>query len=114
VTSAVSSYASMTVQGTLTADPSTAYQIKFFLNPAADPSGYGQGETFLATETVTTSASGTVSFSFTFKANAPGEVASSTEHLLGQPDFVIVTGRFKTSHSWALLKTSHDVMGLVS
>ena len=25
-----------------------------------------------------------------------------------------VTGRLKTSHSWALLKTSHDVMGLVS
>jgi hypothetical protein len=25
-----------------------------------------------------------------------------------------VTGRFKTSHLWALLKTSHDVMGFVS
>jgi hypothetical protein len=25
-----------------------------------------------------------------------------------------VIGRFKTSHSWALWKTSHDVMGFVS
>jgi hypothetical protein len=27
---------------------------------------------------------------------------------------ITVIGRFKTSHSWALWKTSHDVMGFVS
>ena len=65
--------------GTLTASPNTTYQIQFFANPAADPSGFGQGQTYLATKTVTTNGSGVASFTFTIKpALAAGEVISAT------------------------------------
>ncbi len=50
LTSAVSSSTSTIVTGTLTASPNTTYQLQFFADPAADPSGYGQGETFLVTK----------------------------------------------------------------
>jgi hypothetical protein len=79
LTSASSSNASTVVQGTLTAAPNAAYQIQLFVNPAADPSGFGQGQTYLATKTVTTNGSGVASFSFTIKpALAAGEVVSAT------------------------------------
>ena len=79
LTSASSTSASTVVQGTLTAAPNATYQIQFFANPAADPSGFGQGQTYLATKTVTTNGSGVASFSFTIKpALAAGEVVSAT------------------------------------
>ncbi len=65
--------------GTLTASPDTTYTLQFFSNPAADPSGYGQGETFLLTKSVTTNAAGVASFSITIKpAVAAGDVISVT------------------------------------
>jgi hypothetical protein len=77
--SAVNSKSGTVVQGTLTASPSTTYVLQFFANPAADPSGYGQGETFLLTQTVTTNASGVTSFSVTIKSTvAAGQVISAT------------------------------------
>ena len=42
--------------------PNTIYQLQFFSNPAADPSGFGQGETFMLTKSVTTNGSGVASF----------------------------------------------------
>jgi hypothetical protein len=79
LTSASSTSASTVVLGTLTAAPNAAYQIQLFVNPAADPSGFGQGQTYLATKTVTTNGSGVASFSFTIKpAVAAGEVVSAT------------------------------------
>jgi hypothetical protein len=79
LSSAVDSSSSTSLQGTLTASPNTAYQIQVFANPAADPSGFGQGQTYLAAQTVTTNGSGVASFSFTIKPTlAPGEVVSAT------------------------------------
>jgi len=80
LSSAASSSSSTSVQGTLTASPNTSYQIQVFANPAADASGFGQGQTYLATKTVTTNGSGVASFSFTIKpALAPGEVVAATD-----------------------------------
>ncbi len=79
LTSAVSSGSSTVVQGTLTASPNATYEIQFFANPAADPSGFGQGQTYLGTETVTANGGGVASISFTVKpALATGEVVSAT------------------------------------
>jgi hypothetical protein len=79
LSSAVTSATSTVVQGTLTASPNTTYQIQVFANPAADPSGFGQGQTFVFTKTVTTTGSGVASFSFTIKpALAAGKVMSAT------------------------------------
>ena len=51
-----------TVGVTLVSTPSTAFRIEFFANPVADPSGSGQGQTFLGSSTVTTDASGNAAF----------------------------------------------------
>ena len=79
LSSATSSGSGTSVLGTLTASPNATYQIQFFANPAADPSGFGQGQTYLVTKTVTTNGSGVASFSFTIKPAVPaGEVVSAT------------------------------------
>jgi hypothetical protein len=67
------------VQGTLTAAPNARYQIQLFANPAPDPSGNGQRQTYLATKTVKTNGSGVASFMFTVKpALASSEALAAT------------------------------------
>jgi titin len=57
----------------------TTLRIEFFANTSADPSGHGQGQTFLGATTVTTNASGNGSFSLTLKTRLPsGTVISAT------------------------------------
>jgi hypothetical protein len=55
----------MTVNGMLTCAPGV-YTIDFFSNDVADPSGYGEGKTYLGCTTVTVGASGTASFTVMF------------------------------------------------
>jgi hypothetical protein len=64
LTSASSSGTSTFLSGTFseTAEPSTALTLDFYANPAADPSGYGQGQTYLGEATVTTDANGSATF----------------------------------------------------
>ncbi len=61
-----------TVNGTLNSAPSTEFHIEFFSNSSCNPSGYGEGETFLGADTVTTDAAGDVSFSSSLTTFAPG------------------------------------------
>ncbi|MHB1558377.1 MAG: Ig-like domain-containing protein [Isosphaeraceae bacterium] len=54
-----------TIAGTLSGQQAdTNYVLQFFANVAADPSGAGEGQTLLGTETVTTDGSGNATFSF--------------------------------------------------
>ncbi|HZY85142.1 MAG TPA: right-handed parallel beta-helix repeat-containing protein [Gemmataceae bacterium] len=46
------------VSFTLDSTPSTAFRVEFFANAAADPSGFGEGQTFLGFATATTDAGG--------------------------------------------------------
>jgi hypothetical protein len=46
----------LSLPGTLNSTPNTTYTIEFFSNTAADPSGFGQGQTYLSSTTVTTGA----------------------------------------------------------
>ena len=48
--------------GTFNSTPSTTFTIEFFSNTTADPSGYGQGQTYLTSITVTTDGSGDATF----------------------------------------------------
>jgi hypothetical protein len=48
--------------GTLSSTPNTTFRIEFFGNAQADPSGYGEGQTFLGSACVTTDAAGNASF----------------------------------------------------
>ena len=53
------------ITGTLSAVANSAFRIELFSSPAADPSGFGQGQKYLGSVTVNTDASGTGSFSST-------------------------------------------------
>ena len=52
------------VQGSLASLDNTTFLIQFFSSPFADPSGIGQGETFLGSTIVTTSAGGAATINF--------------------------------------------------
>ena len=62
--------ASTVVTGTLSSIPCRTFTIDFYSNPAPDPSGYGQGQTYLGSTTVTTDASGNASFTATSLATS--------------------------------------------
>ena len=60
--SACSSGGNVSVRGSLNSQASTSYTVEFFRSPACDPSGYGEGETFLGNLALTTGADGNAAF----------------------------------------------------
>ncbi len=72
-----------TIQGRLQSVGLVTYQLEFFFSPTADPSGYGQGQTLLGTNSVALGLSGTREFSVTF----------ATADLVGQFVTATATGR---------------------
>ena len=59
----------VTVEGTLNSTASTTFRLEFFANTAEDPTGYGEGETYLGTTEVTTDGSGDANFVAPLSAN---------------------------------------------
>jgi hypothetical protein len=73
LTSASSSGGSTRVIGTLNSTPNITYTLQFFANTACDPSGHGEGATFLGTGTVSTDGSCNGSFDVSLPVSvAPG------------------------------------------
>ena len=69
----------MAFAGTLTGVPSQSYTVEFFSNPVVDPSGNGQGQTYLGTAIVNTDAAGNATFSLTINGVlAPGYSITAT------------------------------------
>ncbi|HEU5250068.1 MAG TPA: hypothetical protein VFW15_08775 [Thermoanaerobaculia bacterium] len=62
LTSASSAGGVTTVHGTLNSEPSTTFVIDFFVNFQCDGSGFGEGDTFLGSTSVTTDGSGNIAF----------------------------------------------------
>jgi hypothetical protein len=62
LTSVSSSGGMTTIGGTLNSAANTMYRIEFFANDAIDPTGYGEGQTYLGFKDVMTNGSGNVSF----------------------------------------------------
>jgi hypothetical protein len=68
-----------TIQGTLHGAANSTFTVEFFASPSGDPSGYGQGQEFLGSASVTTDASGNANFTAVFTASiAHGWVVSAT------------------------------------
>jgi hypothetical protein len=79
LTSAVSSPTQTTIDGTLNAAVNSTFTIQFYVNSTADPSGFGQGQIFVGSASVTTNASGNASFSAVFNVSfATGLEVSAT------------------------------------
>lgn len=60
------------IQGTLNSTANTAFNVEFFSNDDCDPSGFGEGQTFIGSATVTTD--GACNASFT--VSLPGTIGS--------------------------------------
>ena len=71
LSSATGGVTSITIEGILNSTPNTDFRLEFFSNGACDPSGYGEGESFLGFTDVTTDASGNTTFTVTFSTPAP-------------------------------------------
>jgi CSLREA domain-containing protein len=78
ITSANTSGGSTSVSGTLSSKPNTTYRLQFFANAACDPSGFGEGQEYLADRFVTTDATGTAAFTFSFASGSVGNVITAT------------------------------------
>ena len=52
------------VNGTLNSRPNTTYRLEFFASAATDPTGFGEGETFIGATDVTTDGNGNANFTF--------------------------------------------------
>jgi hypothetical protein len=67
------------VAGTLNSTANTQFAIDFFSNSVADPSGFGEGETYIGTATVLTDASGNAAFNVTLPfAVSAGQLVTTT------------------------------------
>lgn len=66
-------------QGTLSGLANSTYRVEFFANGACDPSGFGEGETFLGARSVTTDGAGNATYAASFVAPvAPGTPITAT------------------------------------
>src|SRR5207248_4637203 len=59
------------ITGMLQSTPNTTFVIEFFANEAPDPSGYGQGQTFIGNTSVTTDSKGNRGFTVQLPAAVP-------------------------------------------
>ncbi|MDQ4121541.1 MAG: CSLREA domain-containing protein [Acidobacteriota bacterium] len=67
------------IQGTFNSTPNTQFRIEFFSNQACDPSGFGEGQTFIGFQNVTTDSSGNATVNFTSSAAlGAGQFITST------------------------------------
>jgi CSLREA domain-containing protein len=78
LTSAIKSGTTTTVNGTFSGAANRQFFIEFFNNGACDPSGSGEGQTYILFTTATTNGSGDASFSFATTAPALGDVITAT------------------------------------
>jgi uncharacterized repeat protein (TIGR01451 family) len=66
------------VQGTFNSTPSTTFLIQFFSSPAADSSGFGEGQTLFGSASVTTDSAGNAAIDVTFQTPVqPGQFISA-------------------------------------
>ena len=77
--SVASSGGTTTVAGTLNSMPNTTFALDFYANVTPDPSGYGEGQTYLGSANVTTDGTGTGAFTAVLTAGVPaGQVVTAT------------------------------------
>jgi hypothetical protein len=85
--SATSNGSSVSVAGTMGGPINTAYRIEFFSSDSCDPSGYGEGATYLGFQNVTTTIFGIANINAVFSVALPGgHVVTATARRLSTND----------------------------
>jgi titin len=67
-----------TVSYSLTVTANVTYTVEFFVSPTADPSGFGQGKTFVGSATVSSSTGGTFPEQAVLTGNFAGQFVTAT------------------------------------
>ena len=86
----------VTVPGTLFSHPNETYRVDFYANTAADATGYGEGEDYIGTKTVTTNVHGKGTFTFTSANPVPSGqkiTATATDGERNTSEFSCVAGQ---------------------
>jgi hypothetical protein len=79
LSSAGSDGSQILIEGVLNSSSNTTFALDFYANSGCDPSGYGEGEIYLDTDTVTANASGGAIFSVALQGSVPaGYYATAT------------------------------------
>lgn len=78
ITGAVTALGTTTISGTLNSTPGGTFTIELFRSDAKDPSGYGEGQHYLASTSVSTDTSGNGAFSVAVPAIATGQWLTAT------------------------------------
>ena len=87
IKTATASGASTDVSWTLHSVPSRNFRLEFF-GTTCDPSGYGEGQTYLGSATVTTDANGYAADTTTVTTPASGQVVTATATIQGLPSTI--------------------------
>lgn len=66
------------IAGMLNSAPNAAFILDFYASAVVDATGYGEGQRYLGSQTVTTDAGGNSEFSANLAATSPGEWATAT------------------------------------
>ena len=77
-TLAVTTPTASLIQGTINTNPNTAITLHFYSSVAADPSGFGEGQTYLGTTNVMTDVAGDAPFTFNGPALTAGHFVTGT------------------------------------
>ena len=112
LTSVLSSDRNTIILGTLNSTVNTSFRIEFFANDAADPSGFGEGQTFIGTTTVMTKAAGHVQFTVNLPLGlAIGRFITATATQSGQntSEFSLAVPRLVTD-----LRLGETVSGTIT
>lgn len=78
ITSIKATTGGQNLSGTFSGVANTKYTVNIYMNGAADPSGFGEGQTFLNTVTILTNASGAGTFTVLIPTGTVGAFASAT------------------------------------
>lgn len=79
ITTAISSSTQTTIAGILQSTPGKTFRIELFASPVADPSGFGEGQTYLGFISAITDAAGNANFVTTLSTLVPvGQYISAT------------------------------------
>jgi hypothetical protein len=78
ITGVTTTGSDVTITGFFSSSPSADYRLEFFGNDAADPSGFGEGQTFLGFTDVTTDGAGGAAFSVNFPVSGSFKAFTAT------------------------------------
>jgi hypothetical protein len=100
LTAVMSTATETIISGTLNSNVEATYRLEFFSNTTIDPSGHGEGETFLGPTEVTTDNNGNVGFTVTLATAAPaGRLVTTTATRLVDDDSNPATPQVPTDTS---------------